>query len=152
MDFRDLLELKNDYKECNTDNFYSLREFIEIYDEWTNDDKDLFYSLTCVLDIDLTRAVNIIKNNDYVLYETLEDYILSTLQDCCIDIPSWVCISAYDTWFYSLRYEDNLYFIDDMPQFAKSGEEYGDSASRQKWLDGIRYLVNNSKVILLLDR
>ena len=151
MTFRDLLELKNDYKKHNTDNYYTFREYIEIYDEWTNDDKNLFYSLTTVLDLDLTRALEIIENDSYVIYDSLEDYIYSTLQDCCIDMPSWVCISAYDTYFYSLRYEDNLYFLDDMPQFAKSGEEYGNSESRQKWLDGVRYLVDNSEVILLLD-
>lgn len=152
MEFKDLLELKRDYQKHNTDNYYSLREFIEIFEEWTNDNKDLFYSLTCVLDLDLTRALGIIENNDYVIYDSLEDYIYSTLQDCCINIPDWLCISAYDTYFYSLRYEDNLYFLDDMPQFAKNGEEYGDSASRQKWLDGIRYLVDNSEVILLCDQ
>lgn len=43
MNFRDLLELKNDYKKHNTDNFYSLREFIELFDEWANEDKNLFY-------------------------------------------------------------------------------------------------------------
>lgn len=37
------------------------------------------------------------------------------------------------------------------PPFAKDGEEYGDSAIRQKWLDGVRYLVDNSEVILLTD-
>lgn len=152
MEFVELLELKNDYKKHNTDDFYSLREFIELFDDWGRDEKNLFDCLTNVIDLDLTRAVKIIENNEYIIYSNLEDYIYTTLAEQGQELPSWLCISAYDTYFYSLRYEDNLYFLNDTPHFAKDGEEYGDSASRQKWLDGIRYLVDNSEVILLLDR
>lgn len=151
MEFIELLELKNDYKKYNTDDFYSLREFIEIFDEWNMEQRNTFYKLLDVVDIDFTRAIGIIENQDYIIYDSLEDYIYSSLEEQGQELPSWLCISAYDTYFYSLRYEDNLYFLEDMPQFAKGSEEYGESASRQKWLDGIRYLVDNSNVILLID-
>lgn len=151
MEFMELLELKNDYKKYNTDNYYTLREFIEVFEEWDTEQRNTFYKLLDVIDIDFTRAINIIENCEYVIYENLEDYIYSCLEEQGQDIPSWLCISAYDIYFYSLRYEDNLHFLDDMPLFAKDSEEYGESASRQKWLDGIRYLVDNSEVILLTD-
>ena len=151
MEFMELLELKNDYKKYNTDDFYSLREFIEIFDEWNMEQRNTFYKLLDVVDIDFTRAIGIIENQDYIIYDSLEDYIYSSLEEQGQELPSWLCISAYDTYFYSLRYEDNLYFLEDMPPFAKDVEEYGKSASRQKWLDGIRYLVDNSEVILLTD-
>ena len=151
MEFVELLELKNDYKKYNTDNYYTLREFIEMFEEWNTEQKNTFYKLLDVVDIDFTRAINIIENFDYIIYENLEDYIYNSLQDKGQALPDWLCISAYDTYFYSLRYDDNLYFLDDLPQFAKGCEEYGESASRQKWLDGIRYLVDNSEVILLTD-
>ena len=147
----DLLELKNDYKKYNTDNYFTLREFIEMFEEWNTEQRNTFYKLLDVIDIDFTRAINIIERYDYIIYENLESYIYNNLEEQGQELPSWLCISAYDTYFYSLRYEDNLYFLDDMPQFAKGSEEYGESASRQKWLDGIRYLVDNSEVILLLD-
>lgn len=147
----ELLELKNDYKKYNTDDFYSLREFIEIFEEWNMEQRNTFYKLLDVVDIDFTRAIGIIENQDYIIYDSLEDYIYSSLEEQGQELPSWLCISAYDTYFYSLRYEDNLYFLEDMPPFANEGEEYGESASRQKWLDGIRYLVDNSEVILLTD-
>lgn len=151
MEFVELLELKNDYKKYNTDNYNTLREFIEMFKEWNTEQRNIFYKLLDVVYIDFTRAINIIENYDYIIYENLEDYIHNSLAEQGQNVPDWVCISAYDTYFYSLRYEDNLYFLEDTPQFAKDGEEYGNSASRQKWLDGIRYLVDNSEVILLTD-
>lgn len=151
MEFFELLELKNDYKKYNTDNYYTLREFIELFEEWNTEQRNTFYKLLDVVDIDFTRAIDIVENDSYIIYDNLEDYIYTSLKDQGQDLPDWLCISAYDTYFYSLRYEDNLYFLDDMPQFAKGCEEYGESASRQKWLDGIRYLVDNSEVILLID-
>lgn len=151
MEFMELLELKNDYKKYNTDNYYTLREFIEMFEEWNTEQRNTFYRLILIVDIDFTRAINIIENYDYIIYENLEGYIYNSLEEQGQDIPDWVCISAYDTYFYSLRYEDNLYFLEDTPPFAKDGEEYGDGAIRQKWLDGVRYLVDNSEVILLTD-
>ena len=151
MEFMELLELKNDYKKYNTDNYYTLREFIEMFEEWNTEQRNTFYKLLDVVDIDFTRAINIIENYDYIIYENLEGYIYNSLEEQGQELPNWICISAYDTYFYSLRYEDNLYFLEDMPPFAKDGEEYGNRESRQKWLDGIRYLVDNSEVILLTD-
>jgi len=151
MEFVELLELKNDYKKYNTDNYNTLREFIEMFKEWNTEQRNTFYKLLDIVDIDFTRAINIIENFDYIIYENLEEYIYNYLAEQGQNVPDWVCISAYDTYFYSLRYEDNLHFLEDTPQFAKDGEEYGNSASRQKWLDGIHYLVDNSKVILLTD-
>lgn len=151
MEFVELLELKNDYKKYNTDNYFTLREFIDMFEEWNTEQRNIFYSLIQIVNIDFTRAINIIENYDYIIYENLEGYIYNSLEEQGQELPDWVRISAYDTYFYSLRYEDNLYFLDDMPQFAKDGEEYGESASRQKWLDGIHYLVDNSEVILLTD-
>lgn len=151
MEFVELLELKNDYKKYNTDNYFTLREFIEMFDEWNMEQRNTFYSLIQIADIDFTRAINIIENYDYIIYENIEGYIYNSLEEQGQKLPSWICISAYDTYFYSLRYEDNLYFLEDIPPFAKDGEEYGESASRQKWLDGVRYLVDNSEVILLTD-
>lgn len=150
MKFNELLELKNDYKKYNDDNFYSFREFCKLFDEWEQDDRDLFYKLLDVCGIDFTRAINIVDDNiNYIIYDNLEDYIYTSLEEQGQELPNWLCISAYDTYFYSLRYDDNLYFLDDMPQFAKDAEAYGDS--RQKWLDGVRYLIDNSQVILLTD-
>ena len=151
MEFVELLELKNDYKKYNTDDYFTLREFIEEFTEWNTEQRNIFYKLLDVIDIDFTRAINIIENFDYIIYENLEEYIYNSLAEQGGNVPDWVCINAYDTYFYSLRYEDNLYFLEDTPQFAKDGEEYGNSASRQKWLDGVRYLVDNSEVILLTD-
>ena len=86
-------------------------------------------------------------------FRDLQNYttLKHSLEEQGQELPSWICISAYDTYFYSLRYEDNLHFLEDIPQFAKDGEEYGESASRQKWLDGVHYLIDNSEVILLTD-
>ena len=151
MKFIELLKLKNDYKKYNTDNYFTLREFIEMFEEWNIEQRNTFYSLIQIVDIDFTKAINVIENFDYIIYESLEDYIYNSLAEQGQELPSWLCISAYNTYFYSLRYEDNLHFLNDIPQFAKEGEEYGDSASRQKWLDGVRYLVDNSEVILLTD-
>lgn len=151
MEFVELLELKNDYKKYNTDDYFTLREFIEEFAEWNTEQRNIFYKLLDVIDIDFTRAINIIENFDYIIYENLKDYIYNSLAEQGQELPSWICISAYDTYFYSLRYEDNLHFLEDIPQFAKDGEEYGESASRQKWLDGVHYLIDNSEVILLTD-
>lgn len=151
MEFMELLELKNDYKKYNTDNYYTLKEFIEMFEEWNTEQRNTFYKLLDVVDIDFTRAITIIEHSNYIIYENLEGYIYNSLEEQGQELPNWLCISAYDTYFYSLRYEDNLYFLEDMPKFAKGSKEYGESASRQKWLDGIRYLVDNSEVILLTD-
>ena len=151
MKFVELLDLINDYKKYNTDNYFTLREFIEMFDEWNTEQRNTFYSLIQIVDIDFTRAINIIENYDYIIYGNLKDYIYNSLEKQGQELPNWLCISAYDTYFYSLRHEDNLHFLNDMPQFAKDSKEYGNSESRQKWLDGIHYLVDNSEVILLTD-
>lgn len=151
MEFVELLELKNDYKKYNTNSYYTLREFIEQFKEWNTEQRNTFYKLLDVIDIDFIRAIDIIEKCDYIIYENLKDYIYNCLEEQGKELPNWICFSAYDTYFYSLRYEDNLYFLEDMPQFAKNGEEYGNRESRKKWLDGIRYLVDNSEVILLTD-
>lgn len=151
MEFVELLKLKNDYKKYNTDNYFTIREFIGMFEEWNTEQRNTFYKLLDVIDIDFTRAINIIEKLEYIIYENLKEYIYNSLNEQGQELPNWICISAYNTYLYSLRYEDNLYFLQDMPQFAKGGEEYGNRASRQKWLDGIHYLVDNSEVILLTD-
>ena len=122
-----------------------------MFEEWNTEQRNTFYKLIDVIGIDFTRAIDIIEKCDYIIYENLEDYIYNCLEEQGQELPSWICISAYDTYFYSLRYEDNLYFLEDMPQFAKDGEEYGKREIQEKWLNGIRYLVDNSEVILLTD-
>lgn len=149
MELFELLDFGRDYKNYNDDNYYTLREFLEVVEDWNTEQIHVFERFKN--EIDFTHLTNLIKNQEYIIYESLEDYIYETLGEEGLTLPNWLCISAYDTYFYSLRYDDNLYFLDDVPQFAKDSEEYGDSASRQKWLDGVRYLVDNSEVILLLD-
>lgn len=75
MKFIEILELKNDYKKYNTDNYFTLREFIEKFIEWNTEQRNTFYKLLDVVDIDFTRAINIIENFDYIIYENLEEYI-----------------------------------------------------------------------------
>lgn len=151
MEFKNLLELKNDYEQYNNDDFYTLREFIEIFEEWEQDDRNLFYTLVQTLDIDFSRAINIIKNQEYIIYDDIEEYIYDCLSEEECSVPSWLCIDTYYTWFTNLRYADELYFLKELPKWAEDGEEYGSQDKKDLWREGKKWLIENSEVIWLCD-
>jgi hypothetical protein len=151
LNFIDFLELKNDYKQYNNDDYYSFREFVEIFEEWEQDNRDLFYTLVQTLDIDFSRAINIIKNQEYIIYDDIEEYIYNCLSEEGCSVPSWVCIDVYYTWFTNLRYVDELYFLKELPKWAEDGEEYGSQDKKDLWREGKKWLIENSEVIWLCD-
>lgn len=142
MDTKDIMDL---YEENNV---YTLCEFVELFEEFDDEQQQVFYKL--VDDLDFIEVIEIVEEHNYSIYESLEDYIYSQLKECYeFNIPNWLCIDIVRTYLYSLRYEDNLYFMSDKPKWAKEGEEYGESEKRQLWYDGLKYLCKTSEVLYI---
>ena len=149
MELFELLDFGRDYKNYNDGNYYTLREFLELVEDWNTEQIHIFERFKD--EIDFTRLTNLIENQEYIIYESLEDYIYEILSEESCTLPNWLCIDTYYTWFTNLRYEDDLYFLKDLPTWAKDGEEYGEQDKKDLWRDGKKWLIENSKVIWLYD-
>lgn len=142
MDTKDIMNL---YEENSV---YTLGEFVELFEEFNDEQQRIFCKL--VQELDFIETISIVEEYNYNIYESLEDYIYNQLRECYeINIPNWLCIDIIGTYLYSLRYEDDLYFMSDKPKWAKDGEEYGESEKRQLWYDGIKYLCETSEVLYI---
>ena len=141
----DTQDIMNMYEENSV---YTLSEFVEIFEEFDDEQQRIFCKL--VQELDFIEVIEIVEKYDYSIYDSLEDYIYSQLEECYeFNIPNWLCINIIGTYLCSLRYEDNLYFMSDTPKWAKDGEEYGESEKRQLWYDGIKCLCETSEVLYI---
>lgn len=149
MELYELLDFGRDYKALNDDSFYSLREFLEIAKDWNLEQIHIFERFKN--EVDFTRLVSLVENQEYIIYESLEDYIYECLSEEGCSVPSWLCIDMYLTWFTNLRYVDELYFLKELPTWAEDGEEYGEQDKKDLWREGKKWLIENSEVIWLYD-
>lgn len=95
----------------------------------------------------LEDIIDLIDNYDFTFYENLEDYILTTLENTGSELPTWVCVDVVRTYCYSLRYEDNIIFVDSLPRWAEGGSQYGTEEEKKKYQEGIEYLCKYSEVL-----
>lgn len=59
MELFELLDFARDYKNYNDSNYYSLREFLEVVEEWNTEQIEIFERFKD--EIDFTRLTNLIK-------------------------------------------------------------------------------------------
>ena len=149
MELFELLDFARDYKNYNDSNYYSLREFLEVIEDWNTEQIHIFERFKD--EIDFTRLTNLIEYQEYIIYENIKDYIYDYLREENCNIPSCVCIDIYYTWFTNLRYADELYFLKELPKWAEDGEEYGSQDKKDLWREGKKWLIENSEVIWLYD-
>lgn len=149
MELFELLDFARDYKNYNDSNYYTLREFLEVVEDWNTEQINIFERFKD--EIDFTRLTNLIENQEYIIYDSLEDYIYNSLYEEGCSVPSWVCIDVYYTWFTNLRYVDELYFMKELPTWAMDGEEYGEQNKKDIWREGKKWLIENSEVIWFYD-
>lgn len=95
----------------------------------------------------LEDIIDLIDNYDFTFYDNLEDYILTTLENTGGELPTWVCVDIVRTYCYSLRYEDNIIFVDSLPRWAEGGSQYGTEEEKKKYQEGIEYLCKYSEVL-----
>ena len=95
----------------------------------------------------LEEIVELIEDYAFTFYDNLEDYILEILESAGTKFPEWVCIDVVGTYCSTIRYEDNIIFVDDLPRWAKGGNLYGTEEERKKYQEGIEYLCKYSEVL-----
>ena len=113
---------------------------------WNEEQKEVIHFLLAEGKV-LNEIIETIDYLNFRTYENLEDYILSSIEETQDKIPDWVCIDVVGTYYYSLRFNDNLFFMSDLPNWAKGGNLYGTEEEKQKYKDGIKYLCEYSKVL-----
>lgn len=121
-------------------------ELKEIIMNWNEEQKEVIHFLLAEGKV-LNEIIETIDYLNFRTYENLEDYILSSIEETQDKIPDWVCIDVVGTYYYSLRFNDNLFFMSDLPNWAKGGNLYGTEEEKQKYKDGIKYLCEYSKVL-----
>lgn len=95
----------------------------------------------------LEGIIDLINDYQFTFYENLEDYIMATLENTGSELPTWVCVDVVRTYCYSLRYEDNIIFVDSLPRWAEGGSQYGTEEEKKKYQEGIEYLCKYSEVL-----
>ena len=95
----------------------------------------------------LEDIIDLIEEYQFTFHENLEDYILSTLENTGSELPTWVCVDVVGTYCYSLRYEDNIIFVDSLPRWAEGGSQYGTEEEKRKYREGLEYLCKYSEVL-----
>lgn len=95
----------------------------------------------------LEEIVELIEDYAFTFYDNLEDYILEILESAGTKVPEWVRIDVVGTYCSTIRYEDNIIFVDDLPRWAKGGSQYGTEEEKKKYQEGIEYLCKYSEVL-----
>lgn len=95
----------------------------------------------------LEDIIDLINDYDFTFYDNLEDYVLTTLENIGDKLPEWVCIDVVGTYCSTLRYEDNIIFIESLPRWAEGGSQYGTEEEKTKYREGIEYLCKYSEVL-----
>lgn len=121
-------------------------ELKEIIMNWDENQKEVAHFLLKEGEC-LDEIIETIANYDYRIFEDLEDYILTSIEETQDAIPDWVCIDVVGTYNYSIRYDDNIMFMSDLPKWAEGGSQYGTDEEKYKYSEGIKYLCKFSKVL-----
>ena len=95
----------------------------------------------------LDEIIEFIDNYDYNIYEDMEDYIRTWIEGTQDSIPDWVCIDVVGTYEYTLRFNDNLFFMSDLPKWAEKGSRYGTDEEKYIHRETIKYLCENARVL-----
>ena len=95
----------------------------------------------------LEDIIELIEDYAFTFYDNLEDYILEMLESAGTKIPTWVSIDVVGTYCSTLRYEDNIIFIESLPRWAEGGSQYGTEEEKTKYREGIEYLCKYSEVL-----
>lgn len=128
------------------ENIMTYTELKEIIINWDEKQKEVAHFLLSDGEC-LDEIIEIIDNYNYRIYENLEDYILSYIEETQDAIPYWVVVDVVRTYNYSLRYNDDLFFMSNLPKWAEGGSQYGTDEEKYKYSEGIKYLCSFSKVL-----
>lgn len=114
--------------------------------KWDENQKEITHFLLS-RDESLDEIIDIIDNYDFRIYENLKDYIYSYIEETQGTLPTWLVIDVVSTYYYSLQFNDNLFFMLGLPKWAEGGRKYGTEEEKYKYSEGIKYLCNNSIVL-----
>lgn len=95
----------------------------------------------------LEDIITLIDNYEFRVFESMEDYIISKLEEAYGELPKWVCIDIIETYNYRIQYDDNIMFMSDLPKWAEGRDLYGTEEQKQKYRDSIEYLCDYSRVL-----
>lgn len=121
-------------------------ELKEIIMNWSEEQKETTHFLLAKGEV-LDEIIDTIDYLNFRTYENLEDFILSSIEETQDKIPNWICIDVVRTYKTALRFEDNLFFMSDLPRWAEGGAEYGTEEEKKKYQEGIKYLCEYSRVL-----
>ena len=118
----------------------------EIIMKWDENQKEITHFLLS-RDESLDEIIEIIDNYDFRIYENLKDYIYSYIEETQNTLPTWLVVDVVSTYYYSLQFNDNLFFMLGLPKWAEGGRKYGTEEEKYKYNEGIKYLCKHSIIL-----
>lgn len=122
------------------------KELKQIIKNWNTEQKEVTHFLLTDGEC-LDEIIELIDNYDYNIYEDMEDYIRTWIEGTQDAIPDWVCIDVVGTYEYNIRFNDDIFFMADLPKWAEKGSRYGTDEEKYIYREGIRYLCENARVL-----
>ena len=143
MEFKELLELGRMLKseKCN-----NIREYIEKILELNNTQIQDVY-LISENGVDLEKAIDVVYEGCYYIYENFYEYINNLTSELCTDLPNFIELDYISMWYRTFRYDDNLYIDWQELEWCKDRDEYGTSEQKENQRAFIEYNLQYSKCI-----
>lgn len=95
----------------------------------------------------LDEVIEMINDYAFTFYDNLEEYILESLESAGGEVPTWVRIDVVGTYLATLKFDDNLMFVENIPKWTKKGSQYGTEEEKHIYREGIEYLCKYSEVL-----
>lgn len=144
MEFKELLEIAKNLKANNKSNIRGYLEKVQTFDE----SQETAFNVLINNWIDIDRAIEVVDNKDYFIYDNFFEYIDSYIQEE-INLPDFIELDYIAMWYRTFRYDDGLYIDWKENEWNKGHNEYGTREEQDKEKDYIAYNLENSKLVLL---
>lgn len=144
MEFKELLEIAKNLKANNESNIRDYLEKIIAFDE----SQESAFNVLINNEIDIVRAVEVVYNEDFFIYDNFIEYIDSYIQEQ-INLPDFIELDYMAMWYRTFRYDDGLYINWVEDEWSKGHNEYGTRDEQLKEEKHVSYNLENSKLVLL---
>lgn len=142
MEFLELLEIGRDLKK---DDCKNIKEYLEMVQTFDDTQENIFYTLI-ENNVDIERAINIVYEESYCVYDNFIDYIDNYIGEYC-KLPDFIELDYILMWYRTFKYDDNICIDWQEFQWCKNRDEYGTQEQKEQQKEYIKYNLEYSKLI-----